>query len=230
MYRGDLCMDKDLIQRVCDLTCSKDEIVRNQTTIKYDLLHPFRKYYNIATIKGAMGKFISNEWDDITLSHWACIYCWVLSGGYGDTVTEDLNTLEGYLRDIITWALDGLSFFDAEYDDDPIKCIRNTIELFENYDHIWQTLNEWNAIYAMIGPHAEENEDQYVVLINHIAKEYMIVCSGLCSGHLENGFEDKYFKFALQEDFIKLINQLKTDGYNMISCSEDHYYTELEDL
>lgn len=218
--------DKDLIQRVCDLTCSRDDVVRDQTTIKYDTLHPFRKYYNIETIKGAIEKFISKEWDDITLSHWACIYCWVLSGGYGDTVTEDLNSLEGYLRDVIIWDLDGLSFFDAEYGDDPIKSIRNTIELFEDYDHIWKTLTEWNAVYAMIGPYAEENQDQYVVIINNIVKEYMIVYSG----HLENGFEDKYFKFIPQEDFIKLIDQLKTNGYKMLSCSEDYYYMELKDL
>lgn len=218
--------DEKLIRKVCDLTCSKDEVVRNQTTVKYDVVHPFRKYYNIATIKGAMEKFISNEWDDITLSHWACIYCWILSGGCGDDVTEDLNTIEGFLRDVITWGLDGLSFFDSNDDEDPIKCMRNTIQLFEDYDHIWQTLNEWNAIYAMIGPYAKENEDQYVALINNISKEYMIVYSG----HLKNGFEDEHFKFVSQEDFIKLIDRLKAEGYNILSCSEDHYYIELEDL
>lgn len=218
--------DKDLIQRVCALTCSKDEVVRNQTTIKYDVLHPFRKYYSIGTIKGAMEKFISKEWDDITLSHWACIYCWILSGGYGDTVTENLNTLEGFLRDVITWDLDGLSFFDAEYDEDPIKCIRNTIQLFENYDRIWKTLNEWNAVYAMIGPYDEHNGEQWVALINDLKKEYMI----MNTDHLENGYEDENFKFLQREDFVKQIEQLKSDGYNILSCAEDYYYEELEDL
>ena len=33
--------DKELIQRVCNLTCLKEEVVRNQTTIKYDTEHPF---------------------------------------------------------------------------------------------------------------------------------------------------------------------------------------------
>ena len=177
-----------------------------------------------------MEKFISNQWDDITLSHWACIYCWILSGGFEDAVTENLNTLEVYLRDVITWELDGLSFFDAEYHDAPIECIRNTIEIFENYDRILQTLDEWHAIYSMIAPYAEEDKDQYVVLVNHITKEYMILYSDLCSGHLEIGFEDKYFKFVQQEDFIKLVDQLKSDGYNILSCSEDCYYSELEDL
>ena len=28
--------DKDLIERVCNLTCSKEDVCRDQTTIKYD--------------------------------------------------------------------------------------------------------------------------------------------------------------------------------------------------
>ena len=35
--------DKELIQKICDLTCSKTDVVRNQTTIKYDSNHPFKK-------------------------------------------------------------------------------------------------------------------------------------------------------------------------------------------
>jgi hypothetical protein len=46
--------DKELIQRVCNLTCLKEEVVRNQTTIKYDTEHPFKKYYSLSTIKGAI--------------------------------------------------------------------------------------------------------------------------------------------------------------------------------
>lgn len=37
--------DKDLIQRICDLTCTSNDVIINQTTIKYDTEHPFRKYY-----------------------------------------------------------------------------------------------------------------------------------------------------------------------------------------
>ena len=50
------------------------------------------------------------------------------------------------------------------------------------------------------------------------------------SSHLGNGFEDERFKFVPQEDFIKLIDRLKSEGYSILSCSEDYYYAELEDL
>ena len=215
--------DKELIQKVCDLTCSKEEVVRNQTTIKYDTVHPFKTYYNVSTITGAINKYISNEWDDQTFAHWTCIYCWILSGGFDDNITEDLNTLEGFLRDVVTWDLDGLSFFSDECTD--LQDMHDCIKLFECYDHIWQTRKQWRAVYAMIGPSAKENGDQYVALINDTTKEYMIIYSD----HLENGFEDEYFKFIAQAEHVLLIEELKNSGYQILSCSEEYYYMDILD-
>ena len=215
--------DKELIQRVCNLTCLKEEVVRDQTTIKYDTEHPFRKYYSLSTIKGAIEKYISNEWDDQTLAHWACIYCWILSGGFDDNLTDDLNSFETFFKDFITWDLDGFSFFSAEYEEP--NDMQKSIALFEHYDHIWQTRNEWNVVYAMIGPFAEENEDQYALLVNNTKKEYMI----MHSDHLENGYEDEHFHFVSQDEYVALVEQLKKDGYTVLSCSEEYYYMEIND-
>ena len=215
--------DKELIQRVCNLTCLKEEVVRNQTTIKYDTKHPFKKYYSLSTIKGAIEKYISNEWDDQTLAHWACIYCWILSGGFDDNLTDDLNSFETFFKNFITWDLDGLSFFSAE-DEEP-NDMQESIALFEHYDHIWQTRNEWEVVYAMIGPFAKENEDQYALLVNNIKKEYMI----MYSDHLENGYEDEHFHFVSQDEYVALVEQLKKDGYTVLSCSEEYYYMEIND-
>ena len=214
--------DKELIRKVCDLTCSKEEVVRNQTTIQYDTEQPFRKYYSVATITGAIQKYISGEWDAQTLSHWACIYCWILCGGFAEnSKTEDLDTFERFFRDVITWDLDGLSFFDKK---DTDFDIRECLVLYEDYDHIWQTRDEWKAVYAMIGPFAKENGDQYVALINDKRKEYMIIYSD----HLKNGFEDERFKFVSQKQYIALINELKNAGYRILSCSEEFYYMDVE--
>ena len=215
--------DKELIQRVCNLTCLKEEVVRNQTTIKYDTEHPFKKYYSLSTIKGAIEKYISNEWDDQTLAHWACIYCWILSGGFDDNLTDDLNSFETFFKNFITWDLDGLSFFSAE-DEEP-NDMQESIALFEHYDHIWQTRNEWEVVYAMIGPFAKENEDQYALLVNNTKKEYMI----MHSDHLENGYEDEHFRFVSQDQYVALVEQLKKDSYTVLSCSEEYYYMEIND-
>ena len=217
--------DKELLQKVCDLTCSKEDVLRNQATIKYDSDQPFKKYYSLSAITGALKKYIFGEWDDKTLAHWACIYCWILLGGCDyKNIKEDLNTFEAFFRDFITWDLDGLSFFSSE--DTESKDIYDCIRLYESYDHIWQTRNEWKAVYAMIGPHAKENGDQYVALINDTSKEYMIIYSD----HLKSGFEDEHFKFVTQEEYISLIEKLKNSGYQILSCSEEYYYMEINNL
>ena len=219
--------DKELTQKVCNLTCTKKDVVRDQTKIKYDNEHPFRKYYNIKAIIGAIEKFLSGEWDDQLLSHWACIYCWILLGGCDyDNMIADLNTFEGFLRDKITWDLDGLSFFRTEHFDDYIEMMHNTKQFYEDFDHIWNTRDEWKAVYAMIGPNAEENGEQYVVLVNDITKEYMLIFSD----HIENGFEDEHFRFITQDEFIAYIEQLKSKNYKILSCAEEYYYMELEDM
>ena len=103
--------------------------------------------------------------------------------------------------------------------------MQESIALFEHYDHIWQTRNEWEVVYAMIGPFAKENEDQYALLVNNAKKECMI----MYSDHLENGYEDEHFHFVSQDEYVALVEQLKKDGYTVLSCSEEYYYMEIND-
>lgn len=219
--------EKELIQRVCDLTWTENDISRKIDTIKYDPVHPFRKYYSFKSIEGAIEKFLANEWSDRTLAHWACIYCWILCGGCKRHITEDLNSFERFFRDVVTWDLDGLSFFSVEEEEDDLeKEMHDLIMLFKNYDHIWQTRDQWRAVYAIVGPCQEFNGEQYVVLINDTSKEYMI----RFSDHLENGFEDKYFRFVPESALMELVEQLKNDGYSILSCSEQCYYRDIKDI
>lgn len=217
--------DKALIQRFCNLTCTKNDLDRKTTTIKYDTLHPFKTYYSVESIKGAINKFISKEWDDRTLAHWACVYCWIIGGGFDyKNITEDLNSFEKFFRDYIIWDLDGLSFFCSKDFDDDVQCLHNAIELYEDYDHIWKTRNEWDLFYSIIDPLDRENGHQHIVLVNDKIKEYMI----LHCDHLENGFEDQYIKFVPRKKFIKLVERLKRENYKILSCDETHYYRTLE--
>ncbi|MBQ3014491.1 MAG: hypothetical protein IJD75_05090, partial [Clostridia bacterium] len=126
--------DKDLTRRICDLSCTKNDIAVNQTTVKYDTEQPFIKYYSLSTLRGAIEKYLFKEWDDTTLAGWACLYCWILSGGFDDNLKEDLNSFESFFKDLLTWDLDGLSFFSEEYWDEEMLSISKKTELYENYD------------------------------------------------------------------------------------------------
>ena len=215
--------DKALIQRVCDLTCSRDDVIRNQTTIQYDTVEPFKKYYSIITIKGAIEKFISQEWDDRTLAHWACIYSWVLTGGCSNTTAEHLTPLQRFLDRVIVWDLDGLSFFCVSGDEDHVKLLRDTMQVFENYDHILKTCEEWRIFDATIGPHDEDNGARWVLLINDTKTEYMILYS-------DRVCEDAFFNRVKAEEFIRLVEDLKSTGYTVLTCSEEYYYDEIAEL
>ena len=214
--------DKILIEKICNLSCTKTELDISQESVKYDIDHPFTKYYSLLTIKGAIKKFMSDEWDEKSLANWACIYSWILSGGFHPNVTEEFDSLEKFFKETIVWFLDGLSFIDGS--PNPKKGMSEMLDFYENYDRIWQARDEWKAVYAMIGPFARHNGSQYIVFVNDIAKEYMI----MYSEHLKNGFEDEHFKFVKQKAHVALVKRLKDNGYRMIACDEDEYYKDLD--
>lgn len=221
--------DKELIERICNLTCSKEDVCRDQTTINYDSEYPFRKYYDVNIIIKAINKYISKEWDDQTLAGWCCIYNWILSGGFSNDVKEDLNPLEQYLFDDLSWELDGLSFFDEEtYFEESKDEIYEIIESFKNWDHIWQTRDSWKGVYAPIGVFDLTNGNQYVLLVNETLKEYMILFS---EGHLSNNYkhQNDYLRYTSRNKFVKLEKYLKNNGYTMLGCSERFYYDDAND-
>lgn len=217
--------DKKLIEKVCNLTCTKTELADiNVEKINYDTENPFKKYYSFAVIKGAIEKYISKKWDDQTLAHWAYLYDWILEGGFEENMVDNLDTFELFMKDVITEHLDGLSFFDAEYDEDDETNIYQWLQLFENYDRIWQTRKGWKAVFAIVGVCDEENESQYVALFNDTTKEYMIMHSNF----LENGCSDECFKYVERKKFIKFVDLLKNKNYSLLSCLEKFYYQEIE--
>ncbi len=221
--------DKELITRICNLTCSKDDISTNLESINYDTEYPFEKYYDVNIIIGAINKYLSKEWDDRTLAGWLCIYNWIICGGFSNKVKECFNPLEQFLVYEISWDLDGLSFFDEEtYFEDNEKELNDTIEGYKTWDYIWQTRDSWKGVYATINECNVFNGDQYILLINDKLKEYAIVFS---FGFLSNNYnyQNEYLRYISKNKFVKLIEQLKKE-YKLISYSEDLYYSDLYNL
>ena len=219
--------DKELIEKVCNLTCSKEEVCRDQTTINYDVDHPFEKYFDVNIIIGALNKYISKEWDETTLAHWFCIYDYIICGGFSDDLKEDYNPLERFITEVISWDLDGLSFFDEEaYLDDGINTIYGWIEWYKNIDHIWKTRDSWHGVYAAIGEYDSENRQQYVLLINDKLKKYMIIFSDFLRNNYKH--QNGYLRYTTKNKFAKLEEKLSKD-YKNLSCDEDSFKEELEE-
>lgn len=219
--------DKDLIEKICNLSCLKSDVCRNQTEIKYDSVYPFKKYYDVNIIIGAINKYLSKEWDASTFSSWCCIYNWIICGGFNIDLIEDLNPFEEFYKEIISWDLDGLSFYDEEEAYIDVE-INKWIEQYKNWDHIWQTRNEWQGVYSPISKYDRENGDQYVVVFNDKRKEYMI----LFSEHLNNNYcsQNEYLKYTTKSKLVKLINTLQENKYSILSCFEEFYYSDLSEI
>ena len=108
-------------------------------------------------------------------------------------------------------------------EDEAYKCMLEAIKHYESYDNIWQTRNNWTAIYSKSSD--EEVDSIYIALVNHTSKEYLITITN--SLQLEPEVEDEYFEFVTKEEHIEKIEQLKTAGYKSLSCSIDYYYEEI---
>lgn len=214
--------DKDLITKVCNLTCSKKDLSIDQRTINYDIESPFKKYYDVNTIIGAINKYLSREWDDDALAKWCCIYCWILCGGFHDDLKENLNSLEEYLVELITDDLDGLSFFEEEDRLSGVIDVYERIEGYKNLDHVWQTRNKWKGVYSSIKSSNNDGFHQYIVLINEKEKEYMIFYEDFLEDEPKQ--HNKYFKYIEGDEFIKLIDKMKEDEYSIIKWHEEYYY------
>ena len=218
--------DIDFIQRIFHLTCSEADLRVSHSEIRYDITHPFMKYYRYSQIKRAFEAYLNGIWSDKMLARWACHYLWILLGGCDyDHVIEDLNSMQSLCRDLITDALDGLAFFEEEIADDPRVEIGEMLCVFESLDRVFRTQQQWRAVYAPVGSNAIDNGTQYVVLINDTQKEYMIADSD----HLVNGFEDERFDYVDEAELLDLVNTLKADGYRTLPCSEEDFYLEIED-
>ena len=107
--------DKELIESVCDLSCNYKELLvkhGNQTKIEYDCDNPFEKYYSLNTILGTIEKYRKRKITDKELSHWACIYDWIINGGFSDKVKFAPTKKTYVIYEISDW-LDSLSFFNC---------------------------------------------------------------------------------------------------------------------
>ena len=186
----------------------------------YDIDHPFKKYYNFHTIESAIKKYLNHEWSDYLLSGWACLYCWILSGGFNDNMIEDFNDLQLMIVETITEDLDGLSFFDnslVEDKDNPVD-LNRWIEEFRSLDTVLKSIDSWAMYTSKIGPYADFNDDRFTLLINDNTKEYILI-------HHYFGESDDYSLNTINEkEHINTVKNLQNSKYTLLPHSEKYYF------
>ncbi len=213
--------DFDIINRYCNLNPSDDDLSLSQDDIKYDSECAFEKYYNVDTIVGAFKKFASNEWSKEKLASWICKYNYIINGGF-DLILEEKNTsIKQFIIDAMSWSLDGLSFIDS-YDPNEKIDVEQYRDEFKNFDHILKTIDNWKGYYAVVGEYCDDKEEQYVILVNDVEKEYIIIFSMF----LKNGYKDEYLNFVSQDELYNLAETLKKKKYKLLPYSEDFFYDE----
>ncbi len=210
--------DLELTKKICNVACDLEEINIDQTKVKYDNDHPFKKYYRLETIIKAINKYKNNEISDECLAHWSCLYCWILNGGFSDDLTEDYDCeLEKIIRYEISDVLDSLSFYDGEtyYD------LNEYIEAFKSLDLLLKDIEKWEGFFTPT-ENADYNEDQYVVLFNKIDKQFII----LYTDYFENGNSYEDLLFVDEEEYNDKLNTLIQLGYKELSY---FHFSENED-
>lgn len=220
-------MNTKLINSICDVTCSEEELngyIKLKTT-DFDFDDPFKKYFKPEAIYKACNKYLDKEWSASSLGNWFYIYDKILCGDFKRNVDIDFNPLESLLKEIITWDIDGLSFFDDNYLDDGEKL---DVSFFDTEYYVFKTASEWRGVYSPIGKYDLINKHQHVLLYNDKKKEYIIIFS---EGFLSNNYRNQndYLRYTTKKKFEALLNKLKKDNYSLVSFNEDNYYSDLVD-
>ena len=219
--------DEELIERICNLTCSDEDVFKDNTLIKYDVDYPFKKYYNANTIINAIKKYASHEWSDKKLAHWACIYFWILAGGNDQNLKEDLNSFEEFYAQCIIESLDSLSFFEStDLEKSEIQeWLEYNIEYYTDLNHIWETREKWQIYYYLTNEFVcfddeDDCKSAYTILVNNETKEFAILYADCFCDFLE----EKTFTCLEKNKIYDLVEELKRKEYQELSCS-----TELSD-
>ncbi len=216
--------DKEIIERICNLTFTQEDLEGSQYKIKYDIEYPFEKYYKTETITEAIQKCIDGKWNLNTLCSWFCSYNHIIGGGFTKEVKENFSPFEALVFEAISWDLDGYSMLHPTLFKERPNYLFEIKEGLKNLGHIWDTRNDWKCFYSMIGKDAKANKDYDVVFMNEKSKEYMIVCTGFFEGE----YSDDRTHFIKDKEFINLIQQLEKENYSLLHHSEEFYYEDVK--
>lgn len=224
--------DFDYIKRICNLTCTENDLLKNEHFIKYDYDHPFDKYYNLNIIINAFNKYKDINDEYRLLENWSNIYGLILSNGCLSIAKQDYSVLKKNIVNSIYYLLNGVSsdcFITREYAEYNFD-YKKTLLSFKNLNHVLETLEERNLIY-LCQKDEDYIEEIFGILINNKRKECLIIYN--YDEDLINGYEDKQIiKIASKEDYINTLNLYKENNYSFLHFDEEclKYVNEFKNI
>lgn len=203
---------EELINKVCTLSCTKEDLVLDYSSIKNlelkDSKCSFIKYYNLNTILDAFNKYINKEWNIETLVNWCSIYTGIIEGDFLVNSKINFKGVERLIYDLITTELDifpGMYANEIGYLDEKPE-ILNKLKF---YDSLWQQRKDLKAftIERDLDPNAIS---VLTVLINEKTKEYMTVSS------IEDIIFDESIHRVNINELKQLMLKLEKDKYKQV--------------
>lgn len=214
--------DFEFIKRICNLTCTENDLLKNNYFIKYDYDHPFEKYYNLEIITKAYNKLLDKSWSIQKFTYWIVIYFYIINGGFYDELIEDFTPLKNIVIDNLTYLLDGFSFIYSYKEKKEWESLYINIK---NLDHILKTISNWKCVYTLTKENDFVISNFYSIFINDNLKECLI-------SFYDDPFLDKIDNYLIKKvdknEFIELINALIKNGYEFLAYDDEYLFDEDE--
>ena len=201
--------NKDLFERICNVSCSWDELKEFVTVInekEFDLDNPFEKYYNVDRLISAIEKYQAKEIDAIFLACWMNAYNWIITGGFKIEDKDKSIGLKKFLVwQIVDW-IDSLSFFNVDVDQYDLEEYKN---IYKVLDSVLQDSDQCSAVFAQHGC----DDDEVVVLISNDSARYFIKVYG----YLDYSDDEIDFTKIEDTDLTNRVNRLLSLGYRELT-------------
>ena len=213
-------------KKILNLTCNEKDVLCIFEDCFYDKDEPFKKYYNKEIFFKAIDKFITNQWDQEQLTNWCYSYISIIEGGHLSNSKEKFNFIEEFVQIQIIMILYSLSGYEKEEFDDydsEFEWLKDLKYILNTLDFVYKTSANWHGLISQIGNICKEEGDSYVLLINDISKQYLITYS-----YYKKENQSDIIQFTTEENFISKLNDIKSQGYSLISFEEEDFYNDIK--
>lgn len=87
---------------------------------------------------------------------------------------------------------------------------------------------DWEMLYTDSHKSSEEEYSVDQISIDKVNKRYILDMDA--NDLVTDGYDGECFKFVTDVEFMTLVERLKNGDYNILSCAEEYYYAEINDL